>query len=178
MEAVACMLRRNLESLPIDARRIYCLGGGANSRVWLQIKADIAQREMQPVRARESACLGAAILAGVGAGIFAGVDWVAEDREKEAVFVPDFSLRPMADETYRRYIALYGALQQMFRAKTLGKWMPNRMGKRGGKEIAQFGKKRSPRPFLRWAPRHISMARKRLPWRGTLCALRRRRAFP
>lgn len=115
MEAVACMLRRNLESLPIDARRIYCLGGGANSKVWLQIKADIAQREMQPVRARESACLGAAILAGVGAGIFESVDWVAEDREKEAVFVPDFSLRPMADETYRRYIALYGALQQMFR---------------------------------------------------------------
>ena len=109
------MLRRNLESLPIDARRIYCLAAAPIARYGCKSKADIAQREMQPVRARESACLGAAILAGVGAGIFAGVDWVAEDREKEAVFVPDFSLRPMADETYRRYIALYGALQQMFR---------------------------------------------------------------
>ena len=44
MEAVACMLRRNLEQLDavgVKTDSVYCLGGGVNSRLWLQIKADL-----------------------------------------------------------------------------------------------------------------------------------------
>ena len=42
--------------------RLYACGGGARSKVWLQIKADIWNREILPVKTEETGALGSAIL--------------------------------------------------------------------------------------------------------------------
>lgn len=117
MEAVACMVRRNLEQLDAvgaGSDTVYCLGGGANSRLWIQIKADIAGRKMIPLKMQESACLGAAILAGVGAGVFESVDWTPEAMEETAEILPEVEQHSVCEEVYRRYIALYDALEPFF----------------------------------------------------------------
>src|SRR5258708_32414872 len=49
-------------------------GGGARSPLWRQIQADVYGHEVEIVEAEEGAAYGAAILAGVGAGIWKSVD--------------------------------------------------------------------------------------------------------
>ena len=117
LEAVACMLRRNLEQIDgmgIRFDEVFCMGGGAKSPLWLQIKSDITGKTMRPLRARESACLGAAILAGVGVGVFDSVDWTADELAASKRFVPEAQQSEACDALYRRYIGLYDALKGYF----------------------------------------------------------------
>ena len=51
-----------MESYGIVPKRLFACGGGARSRVWLQIKADIWNREILPVETEETGALGSAIL--------------------------------------------------------------------------------------------------------------------
>lgn len=52
---------------------VYAAGGGANSSLWRQMMADIMGVEIAVNNSTESGALGAAILAGVGAGVYSGV---------------------------------------------------------------------------------------------------------
>ena len=116
MEAVGCMLRRNLEqisSLGIQQDHIYCAGGGASSGLWLQIKADLTGKTMVPIKTRDSACHGAAILAGVGSGLMDSIHWGAPPSDGRET-MPEVSNRTVYEETYRNYILLYEAMKQYF----------------------------------------------------------------
>lgn len=73
-ESVAFMLREHLEHLGVECDEIRSMGGGANSPLWCQIKADVTGKRIVTLESAESACLGSAIMAGVGAGIFADVN--------------------------------------------------------------------------------------------------------
>jgi xylulokinase len=73
LEAVAFALRDNLELLAesgVESHELTALGGGARSRLWLQIKADVLQRPISTQQCEETTSLGAAVLAAVGSGIF------------------------------------------------------------------------------------------------------------
>lgn len=78
LESVACMLKANLDYLKIDCKEIRSMGGGAGSELWCQIKADMTGKNIAVLENSETACLGSAILAGVGAGIFGDVKTVAQ----------------------------------------------------------------------------------------------------
>ena len=51
-----------LEQYGVAPRRLFACGGGARSKVWLQIKADIWNREILSVETEETGALGSAIL--------------------------------------------------------------------------------------------------------------------
>ena len=73
MEGITFELRRTLEiieSAGYPAEVVYHNGGGANSDLWNQIKADIYQKKVQTFESSEGGILGSAILAGVGAGVY------------------------------------------------------------------------------------------------------------
>lgn len=74
MEAIACTLRENLEYLDLDVKEIRAMGGGANSPLWCQMKADMTGKVFKTLKNKETACLGSAILAGVGIGVFNSVE--------------------------------------------------------------------------------------------------------
>ncbi len=77
LEAVAFMLRRNLELLAgagASATEIHSHGGGARSPLWNQIKADVCGRPVVTLDGDDAAIRGDAMLAGVAAGIFADLD--------------------------------------------------------------------------------------------------------
>ena len=72
MEGVAFALRHALESMMatgLQLTEVRLIGGGAVSRLWPQIMADILSREIL-VPADTDAAFGAALLAGVAAGFF------------------------------------------------------------------------------------------------------------
>jgi xylulokinase len=73
MEGIAFSLYDCLlacESTGVSPKQMVALGGGANSRLWLQIQADIYEKPLIVTITPEQAALGAAITAGVGSGMF------------------------------------------------------------------------------------------------------------
>jgi xylulokinase len=59
-----------LADLGAKPEHIMLAGGGARSRLWKQIMADVFNLPVHPVAAGEQSALGAALLAGVGVGLF------------------------------------------------------------------------------------------------------------
>ncbi|MFQ6095296.1 MAG: xylulokinase [Candidatus Bathyarchaeia archaeon] len=111
MEGVVYALRDSLEifkELGVTVDRIVARGGGAKSKLWRQIQADVFNLDVVTVRVREEAAFGAALLAGVGSGIYKDL--------REAV---DTSVRvrdlvhphPQRVKIYDRYYQdIYGSL--------------------------------------------------------------------
>lgn len=58
----------------VECRRVIAAGGGANSPVWLQMQADILEQPIYKSMTAEQACVGAAITAGVGVGVYSSYE--------------------------------------------------------------------------------------------------------
>jgi xylulokinase len=118
LEGVAFGLRDSLElmrgvGLPAITE-IRISGGGARSRLWRQIVADILGVSLVIPTTHEGAAYGAALLAGVGAG-----RWQSVERACETIVVmPDVTPIPENltgyESLYERYRALYPALHETF----------------------------------------------------------------
>ena len=106
MESIACLLRQYLECLGVAVDEIVSIGGGAKSPLWRQIKADITGKRVVTLKNKETGCLGTAIYAGYGCGVYASVDGAVERIvETNAVTLPQTD-RETADMLYKRYLAL------------------------------------------------------------------------
>ncbi len=119
MEGVCFGLRDSLElirDLSISARHVRASGGGARSMLWRQMLADVFNTEIATVNVTEGAAYGAALLAGVGAGVYRDVESACE----QVVRVTDVQTPgPNAAHyarLYPRYRALYPALAAEFKA--------------------------------------------------------------
>ena len=112
MEGIVFALKDGLnvlEEIGIPCRRIVAAGGGARSDVWLQIQADIFEKDVCRSASKEQACLGAAITAAVGAGAYADyltacAACVETPRE---VFVPK-------EENVRVYRQMYPIFRELY----------------------------------------------------------------
>jgi len=107
LEGLTYELRINLDLLKSGGVRIDALraiGGGARSDLWLKLKADICGTPVVVPAITEAAGLGAAILAGVGAGIFPDATQAVDSMLKfKGEKQPDFA----SGTTYNRYFELY-----------------------------------------------------------------------
>lgn len=77
MEGVAYSLRDSfgiLNEMGVMPQTMTVTGGGGRSPLWRQILADNFNCPVQTLNTKEGAALGVAILAGVGAGVFASVE--------------------------------------------------------------------------------------------------------
>ncbi|MFX0177799.1 MAG: FGGY-family carbohydrate kinase [Candidatus Hodarchaeota archaeon] len=118
MEAIAFTVRRNLdiiEDLKINVNEIRVLGGGARSDVWNQIKADVTGKTLARTVNEEAACLGAAILAGKGAGIYSRIEDAASQMVSiKKKYFPNESNVDVYNKVYQKYIKLYEDLRDLF----------------------------------------------------------------
>lgn len=112
-EGVAFELRLSVQQLlgGQRPRRIVSIGGGTLNPRWLQVKADVLGCEIEVPAVRECTALGAALLAGVGAGVYRDVLSAVEETFRVEQRV---SPRPETAEIYQRlyeaYCPLYGLL--------------------------------------------------------------------
>ncbi len=88
MEAVACMLKANLDYLGAEVEEIRIMGGGAKSPLWCSMKADMTGKRLVTLKYKETACLGSAILAGVGTGLFGSVKEATEYIATDKKYIP------------------------------------------------------------------------------------------
>jgi xylulokinase len=118
MEGVAFALRQALEiSLELGGRveLIIAAGGGAQSNVWRQIQADVFGRPLRQSVQSEQAGLGAALLAGVGVGVFSDLaEASAAVVQYGPVTEPSALSQRFYDERYNLFSQLYPRLREDF----------------------------------------------------------------
>ena len=119
MEGVAYALRHNLETAEAAGAKadiLRAMGGSANSRIWTQIKADVTGCGIEVPASDTATTLGAAILAGVGTGVYASFeDAAARTVSVKRVFAPDPAVKEVYDRGYEVYRKLYPALEELMR---------------------------------------------------------------
>jgi xylulokinase len=122
LEGVAFSLRDTLtifDEMGVPVREIRLGGGGARGQLWRQIQADVYGQTVSTVKAEEGAAYGAAILAGVGAGVWPSVEAACAEVVKinqRCEPVPN-SAKLMGAQ-YERFRRMYPALSQIAKAKT------------------------------------------------------------
>jgi len=88
--------------------RVYAGGGGAKSRLWTQIQADVLGRPIHLPRDKETMALGAAIWAGLGAGVFRNYqEAIGRMVHIERAVAPRTERRDAYEALYRQYVDLY-----------------------------------------------------------------------
>jgi xylulokinase len=117
LEGVAFSLRDTLTifgemNVPVETIRLG--GGGARSTLWRQIQADVYGQSVEIVEAEEGAAYGAALLAGVGGGVWASVDEACAAAVRvRATIEPESTSAKLMDERYRNYQLVYPALRRL-----------------------------------------------------------------
>lgn len=119
LEGVAFGLRDSFELMKGvglgKTQQIRVSGGGARSPIWRQILADVLGAELVTVNTTEGAAFGAALLAGVGVGVWPDVDAAcATAIQVTGSALPQEAAARQYDEVYRAYTALYPALKANF----------------------------------------------------------------
>ncbi len=109
MEALACNITKMLEYIEeltgVKITQIRSLGGGSLSPLWCQIKADITGRQVVTMKnTQDAACLGAAIIAGYGAGAWDSIEETARKFAKvDQIYEPNPENRQVYDRLLKKY---------------------------------------------------------------------------
>ena len=123
----ACMARAIMEGITMDMRdmieairkagaavdTVRLLGGPTKSELWNQIQADAYGTTLQTLKIGDATVLGAAIMGGVGAGIFGSLAEGAEAMVRvEKSYEPKPSNARLYDDLYGAWIATYEGLSR------------------------------------------------------------------
>ena len=118
LEGVGCGLSQILEVLRerADISDLRIIGGGAKSKVWKQIIADLCEVRLHDVTtfSDSAATLGAAAAAGVGIGLFESLSQAVSGIAQANVLSPDEQTFAAYRVLRARYDALYPALAPVF----------------------------------------------------------------
>jgi xylulokinase len=96
-----------LNELGVNPSEFVATGGGAKSDQWLQLKADIFGVPFVRPRVTEASVLGAAVLAGIAAGVFRHpAEGVSQFVKADRVFEPD----PIRHRIYQQKLEAYREL--------------------------------------------------------------------
>ncbi len=120
MEGVVFSLRDGqtiMAELGLPIGEVRAIGGGARSPLWRQMQADILGTPIMTMRAEEGPAFGAALLAGVGAGLYPDVEAAVKAAVATSdTIAPQPEAQRLYDDLYPLYRQLYGMLKPTFDA--------------------------------------------------------------
>lgn len=120
MEGVTFSLRQVAERIfamdpDMKPEKIILSGGGAKSEVWRQMAADIFGLPVVTISGSgEGGAYGAALVAGVGLGLWKDLVEAAGNPVEETRNLPDPNTQAIYEKVYRLYDALYPSLKPCF----------------------------------------------------------------
>lgn len=118
LEAIGYMLRENielLENMNLEVEEVRSIGGGASSRLWNSIKADITGKSITTLEQLESTSLGAAILGALSIGMVENMEEVQKNfiKKKES-FSPETKNIAVYNKNFKVYTKLYERVKSLF----------------------------------------------------------------
>jgi xylulokinase len=119
LEGVAYSLEHNLATAReagVEVDELIAMGGASNSLVWTQIKSDVTGKIIKVPTSDTATTLGAAILAGVGVGMYESF----EEAVKETIVItrthePNMANHKIYKKSMALYLKLYEALKGTFK---------------------------------------------------------------
>ncbi len=113
---------QRLDEMGLAGGEIRVVGGGARSPLWLQMKADVTGRAVRVLAGDEATALGAAMLAGVAAGLFRDLDEAVDGLTvlEPRAYEPDPRTAQAYDAAYGRYRRLFDAMEPQFGVEDAG----------------------------------------------------------
>jgi xylulokinase len=119
IEAMTFYIRETFEDLPgvgIEVTDFRAVGGGSKSDAWIQVSADILGRPFVRPKINEAGVLGAAILAGVGCGVFPSLEVGVETMvQLDRTFDPDPKTQSLYGERFAKYQRLWPLMADYLR---------------------------------------------------------------
>ena len=117
MEGVVYEMLLNTERLAaagVHFQKLSATGGGARSREWMQMKADVLNRELTALETADAGTVGSAMLTGVAVGCFSDLAGARSRMVREiGGFRPRADLHAAYQEIYRRYRQVYEAVRPL-----------------------------------------------------------------
>jgi xylulokinase len=102
------------KGLGTKAKRIVAVGGATKNEFWMQNKADVLGKSIEAPEIEEATPLGAAILAGIGVGVFKNEQDAFERVYKPGrVYKPNAALARTYANGFDLYRELYPALRRV-----------------------------------------------------------------
>ena len=117
LEGVAFALKDSLlriQTMGAKPEELRAVGGGMRSRLWRTIIASVLELPLRRLVVEEGAAYGAALLAGVGAGLFTSIYEAVDKAVKLAdeCVTPDSKLMDIYRQIYSVYTQLYPSLKK------------------------------------------------------------------
>ncbi len=115
MEGVAFDLNQSLEIIEdknVGIEEIRAIAGGARSDVWCDIKANVYRRAIVTLNNFEGGVIGAAMLAGLGAGLYGDVEEAAQriiNFDKR--YIPEHGKMELYEKMYALYKEMHDGIQ-------------------------------------------------------------------
>ena len=117
MEGVAYEMRLNYEALQgsgIRFTKLNATGGGAKSKIWMQMKADILSLPITALKTVDAGTVGSAMLTGIAVGLFRDLQDAADHMVEETVtYCPRQSMHEKYMKFYERYKGVYHAVRPL-----------------------------------------------------------------
>jgi xylulokinase len=121
MEGVAYALKHNLDvadTAGAHVTELRAMGGSANSLLWTQIKSDITGKPIAVPSSDTATTLGAAILAGVGVGMYQDFDEAVDMTVKvQRYHTPNMENYEIYNKNYKTYLEIYECLKNTMKER-------------------------------------------------------------
>ena len=117
MEGVVYEMRLNMDRLKeagVAVKALRATGGGARSKLWMQMKADILNIPVTTLRSEEAGAAGSAMLVGIAVGVFENLEEAARVMVAPMdTYYPRQDVHERYESTYRRYTKVYNAVRPL-----------------------------------------------------------------
>lgn len=117
MEGVVYEMRLNYEALQgsgITFKKLHATGGGARSKVWMQMKADVLGLPITALKTVDAGTVGSAMLTGVAVGLFSDLhDAAAHMVQERETYYPREDMHQSYMTIYERYKGVYSAVRPL-----------------------------------------------------------------
>ncbi len=117
MEGVAYEMRLNYEALSdsgIHFTKLNATGGGAKSKCWMQMKADVLDLPITALQTIDAGTVGSAMLTGIVVGLFKDLpDAAAHMVQETETYYPRKEMHEEYMKVFKRYRAVYKAVRPL-----------------------------------------------------------------
>lgn len=118
LEGTAYALEHNLQTakeVNAEVNELIAIGGAANSLIWTQIKSDVTGKKIKVPTSDTATTLGAALLAGVGTGLYKDYREAVQRTIKiTRVYEPNMEAHKIYNKYYPIYLEIYENLKNTF----------------------------------------------------------------